>query len=124
LGTACFPALRLQPIPRIQILNTRKQSVGCLQLHNKDNLVKFEDSKSSQCIECVAKSKAYTGKIFNAELAIARKKETGENIRESQLKDCFFVLWIEWENGVAYRRGDGVVTVEAWEEAKEEELVD
>ena len=34
------------------------------------------------------------------------------------------MLWIEWENGVAYRRAYGAVMIEAWESEKETELVD
>jgi hypothetical protein len=71
----------------------------------------------------VATSKGYTCRVFDEELAQAKQAEDGLGW-EPQLKNCYFVLWTEWERGVAYRRGNGAVTVEAWEEAKEEELVD
>jgi hypothetical protein len=37
---------------------------------------------------------------------------------------CYFVLWIEWVDGVAYRKACGGVAAELWEQEKEEELVD
>jgi hypothetical protein len=109
--------------PPIQILNAQRQIIGTLQLNNEDEVNRFAESNTSLSIEFVATSKGYTGRIFDEELAKTKVGETGETW-EPQLKDCYFVLWIEWENEVAYRRGDGVVTVEAWEEAREEELVE
>ncbi|KAI1261942.1 heterokaryon incompatibility protein-domain-containing protein [Xylariaceae sp. FL1019] len=38
--------------------------------------------------------------------------------------NCYFVLYIEWEENVAYRRGSGFVLEEAWEKYKEEEPVE
>ncbi|KAI1322090.1 heterokaryon incompatibility protein-domain-containing protein [Xylariaceae sp. FL0255] len=45
-----------------------------------------------------------------------------EEMREEYWKDnkwdCYFVLYIEWEGCVAYRKGSGVVLKEAWENYK------
>jgi hypothetical protein len=38
-------------------------------------------------------------------------------------RPCYFVLWIEWVYGVAYRRACGAVAAELWEQETEEELV-
>lgn len=38
--------------------------------------------------------------------------------------DCYFVLWIKWVNGVAYRQGSGRVLASAWEKYKEEDPVE
>ncbi|KAH6652239.1 heterokaryon incompatibility protein-domain-containing protein [Truncatella angustata] len=35
------------------------------------------------------------------------------------VEDCYFVLWIEWENHVAYRRTSGYVLTEKWEALRE-----
>jgi len=106
---------------RREILDARGHTIGSLQMHNGDHVA---DSERNQTIELVAISKGYTGRIFDMTLAHSRQKETGRRFWKPQLKDCYFVLWIEWEHGIAYRRGDGVVTPEAWDEAKGEELVD
>ena len=75
-------------------------------------------------VELVATCKGYTGKIFDIELARALTEESGKEPWATQLKDCYFVLWIEWKDGVAYRKGSGAVTVEAWETEMEEDLLD
>ncbi|TQN70591.1 hypothetical protein CSHISOI_04873 [Colletotrichum shisoi] len=38
--------------------------------------------------------------------------------------DCCFVLWVEWEDGVAYRKGSGMVLADRWDELKEAEEID
>lgn len=38
--------------------------------------------------------------------------------------DCYFVLWIKWKNGVAYRQASGCVRTEMWEKYKEEEPIE
>jgi len=40
-----------------------------------------------------------------------------------EARDFYNVLWIEWTDGVAYRKGVGFVTKEAWE-AADRELID
>ncbi|KAK7918058.1 HET-domain-containing protein [Apiospora marii] len=39
-------------------------------------------------------------------------------------QDCYHVLWIEWERGVAYRRGSGFVLADRWEELAEADKVE
>ncbi|KAF4973375.1 hypothetical protein FSARC_353 [Fusarium sarcochroum] len=39
-------------------------------------------------------------------------------------QDCYHVLWVEWENGVAYRRAYGFVLVDEWERLAEPSKVD
>ncbi|KAK8070714.1 HET-domain-containing protein [Apiospora hydei] len=41
----------------------------------------------------------------------------GEDKKTKQ--DCYHVLWIEWEQGVAYRKGCGFVLEDKWEELAE-----
>ena len=115
----------------VQLIDRRSQFVGILELHNEDDMAEFEVdayAPRGRLVELVATCKGYTGRIYDIELAKALAKESGkESDVESwtpQLKDCYFALWIEWKDGVAYRRGSGVVTVEAWETEMEEELVD
>jgi hypothetical protein len=113
--------------PQVQLINLRGQIVGYLQLHNKDDSADFRteaEPNHGRRVELVATSKGYTGKIYDWELAEATAKASGTEDLARQLKDCYFVLWIEWENGVAYRRGAGAVTVEVWDVEKEAELVD
>ncbi|KAF2848290.1 HET-domain-containing protein [Plenodomus tracheiphilus IPT5] len=41
-----------------------------------------------------------------------------------QATNCYFVLWIEWKDGVAYRKASGAVLSSAWERLREKEPVD
>ena len=112
---------------RVQLLDGRSHFVGMLQLHNNDDMSEIEADvhpHRERLVELVATCKGYTGKIFDFELARASAEESGNESWVPQLKDCYFVLWIEWKDGVAYRRGSGAVTVEAWEVEMEEEPVD
>ena len=113
--------------PRIDLVNREGAFVGYLQLNNKDDLEAFKQepmTAQSRRVELVATTRGYTGKIFDYELAQKGAKESGVEPWATQLKDCYFVLWIEWKNGVAYRKGAGAVTVEAWAAEKEADLVD
>jgi len=56
----------------------------------------------------------------------------GGNEEEKEIKDwnpgfprseCYHVLWVEWKEGIVYRRGNGCVLKEAWERSREKELV-
>ena len=38
--------------------------------------------------------------------------------------DCYYALWVEWQEGIAYRKGTGVVVAQRWDEAREESFVD
>ena len=112
---------------RVQLVDRQSQFVGILQLHNNEDIAELEidaHSHRGRLLEVVATCKGYTGKIFDIKLARALAKESGEESWATRLKDCYFVLWIEWKDGVAYRRGSGAVTVEAWETEMEEDLVD
>lgn len=39
-------------------------------------------------------------------------------------EDCYFVLWIEWVQGVAYRKASGRVRASMWEKYREEDSVE
>lgn len=38
------------------------------------------------------------------------------------IRETYEVLWVEWEDGVAYRLASGRVAKEAWEEADLEDV--
>lgn len=113
--------------PRVQLVKLDGQYAGFVQLNNHSDLADLEslpDSKLSKRVELVATCKGYTGRMLDYELAKRTAAANFETPWENPLKDCYFVLWIEWENGVAYRQAYGAVTNEAWESEKETELVD
>ncbi|KAI4219275.1 MAG: hypothetical protein L6R36_008435 [Xanthoria steineri] len=110
-------------IPRVQLVKLDGQYAGFLHLNHISDLA---DLKSYPQVELVATCKGYryTGRMIDYELAKGTAAANFETPWEKPLKDCYFVLWIAWENGVAYRRAYGAVTNEAWESEKETELVD
>ncbi|KAI4095893.1 MAG: hypothetical protein LQ339_007131 [Xanthoria mediterranea] len=113
--------------PRVQLVKLDGQHVGFLQLNRVSDLADLKspmDSKPGRRVELVATCKGYTGRIFDYKLGKRIAAATVETPLAKQLKDCYFVLWIEWENGVAYRQAFGAVTNEAWESEKETELGD
>ncbi|EXK23933.1 hypothetical protein FOMG_19320 [Fusarium oxysporum f. sp. melonis 26406] len=50
-------------------------------------------------------------------------KEVWDRSREDK-QDCYHVLWIEWENEVAYRRASGLVLADDWNRLVEPNKVD
>ncbi|KAH6851509.1 heterokaryon incompatibility protein-domain-containing protein [Alternaria rosae] len=110
--------------------SSQDQTVGLLYLNNPEQKSLFKhtggDSSSANPLELVAISKGTSQYLFSPErdweLELERwsKHYTGK----IQATDCIYVLWVEWEDGVAYRRACGVVTAEAWEREREKELVD
>ncbi|CAG8949490.1 hypothetical protein HYFRA_00007720 [Hymenoscyphus fraxineus] len=113
--------------PSVHLSDRSGNFVGYLRLHNNDDLDEFGEeieANGRKLVELVATCKGYTGKIFDHELAERIKEESGAMEWAPQLKNCYFVLWIEWKDGVAYRRAGGAVTEEAWDSEKESELVD
>ncbi|RGP61388.1 heterokaryon incompatibility [Fusarium longipes] len=60
----------------------------------------------------------YTG-VEESEPWIERWEEAKKN-----KQDCYHVLWIEWKNGVAYRKSSGFVLEEEWDRVAEPGKVD
>jgi len=111
------------------------QTVGFLHLNNaeQESLFgrTFSTSSAPNPLELVAISKGVSEALFPPESDWEVEWERICNMRRRHRKhvtrpitDCMFVLWIEWEDGVAYRRACGTVTAEAWEREREKELVD
>ncbi|KAI9663146.1 MAG: hypothetical protein M1821_008194 [Bathelium mastoideum] len=107
--------------PQIQLMDWRENRVGYLQLNSKTDLAYFDSELDQGCkkqVELVATCKGYTERIFDYRLT---KEERYEKLH---LEDCYFVLWIEWKNGVAFRKAAGAVTAKAWQREKQQDLVD
>ena len=102
------------------VISSQGQYVGYLRLNNEEEQSLFKhtgsNSSSSHPLELVAISKGITVNFLLPGI--------DSNECEKHATDCIYVLWIEWEDGVAYRRACGIVTAEAWEQEREKELVD
>jgi hypothetical protein len=45
-----------------------------------------------------------------------------DDLSSWKVEEFYYVLWIEWENGIAYRKGLGRVLKEAWEREVKDEI--
>jgi hypothetical protein len=123
----------------IWVMTLNGQYLGYLELNNADNERLFGESESllprPDSIELVATCKGYSKMIYAAgtnwdDLLEGRSYDPkaidyGSRIYDvGEQKACYFVLWIEWVVGVAYRRACGAVAAELWEREREKELVD
>lgn len=119
----------------VWLKSSQDQYAGFLYLNNPEQESLFKqtgnDSSSPNPLELVATSKGTIRSLFppelDWELELERSSEAfrmGKEREERKVVDCIFVLWIEWEDGVAYRRACGVVIAEIWEREREKELVD
>jgi hypothetical protein len=114
------------------LIRSNGQHVGYIQLHNSKDMDAFGPSESPRSMELVATCKGYTANVsvvgedwnvFPNEEGANEQRRIGRHLFRTP-KACYFVLWIEWIDGVAYRKASGAVAAEAWEQDKEEELVD
>ncbi|KAL8685313.1 MAG: hypothetical protein Q9218_007845 [Villophora microphyllina] len=121
--------------PRVQITNAGDQRVGYLLLHNKNDLADLGFDPENGALGLESEVKAKTGKLIELVATCKGYSECVLDYTEmyasssdeawvEHIDDCCFVLWIEWEDGVAYRRGCGAVLFETWENERETELVD
>jgi hypothetical protein len=114
------------------LIRSNGQHVGYIQLHNSKDMDAFGPSESPRSMELVATCKGYTANVsvvgedwnvFPNEEGANEQRRIGRHLFRTP-KACYFVLWIEWIDGVAYRKASGAVAAEAWEQDKEEDLVD
>jgi hypothetical protein len=123
---------------RIWLTTSTGHHCGYLRLHNADEMHSFDmmETKKSFVIsmELVATCQGYTSDVFaigtdldhelNMQGLCNIRRLEEDTLNANGPTDCYFVLWIEWVDGVAYRKASGTVFAEAWEQEKEEELVD
>ncbi|CAG9987720.1 unnamed protein product [Clonostachys byssicola] len=99
--------------PRLQLLDGKGVLAGYLQLHNEGELEQFQATETpGKRVELVSVAKGYTGRLSGDRTVLEKEED-----RSLWFRDCLFVLWVEWDNGVAFRRGSGVVLLEGWNEA-------
>ena len=96
--------------------------VGVLLLHNEADLASLEKvSPSGPRVELVAISR---GQVPNSSKDLAfMELSHAEFPKTSKLYEFYNVLWIEWQDGIAYRRAHGRVLRNMWEKHPELEPV-
>jgi hypothetical protein len=97
--------------------------LGALHLH--DSLEALKDEINGQALELVEVARAYMpyeGNDNSIRLKIP-EWECSELPRTGLLYEYYYVMWIEWQGSIAYRKGLGRVEKRAWE-AQELEWID
>ncbi|KAL5344002.1 heterokaryon incompatibility protein-domain-containing protein [Aspergillus crustosus] len=113
--------------------------VGLLHLHNKDQMQGFPKNDGAYPSgvgdeedpdeEEEAEDAPVSGKAVEL-VAISRSRTWGREYNEEEkrfqhppyVRDTYKVLWVEWEDGVAYRLAAGDVMVEEWDSLELEEV--
>ncbi|RDW56987.1 hypothetical protein BP6252_13940 [Coleophoma cylindrospora] len=98
---------------------------GCLELHNSDQ-IDYSDSPEKilpgpgDCCELVAISMGFAYNDW-AEYRLA-EWEMAERPKKGEKYEFYNVLWIEWQDGIASRKGLGRVHKPAWEQQELETI--
>lgn len=109
----------------LQLLDDSNQSCGVLQLPNVGEIEQFKEHpppNSPSYKDTSLSTNDHVSKIRIELVAICRrmypmKKTVEETINHFiPYEESYGVLWVEWEEGVAYRRGVGSVTKHGWEQ--------
>lgn len=116
-----------QPDCLVELTCRDGKSAGFLYLHQESDTSRF---LTSEMVELVAVAKGWTTELADFLVAfrgkdegagahkppVDEKKGTG---KDKTRHDCYFVLCVEWEGGVAKRQASGKVAAEVWERYKE-----
>jgi hypothetical protein len=106
---------------KAQLRNASGSNIGQLTLHNQDQ---YEQFPSIEVAEAGA-----AGKRIEV-VAICRQQKWSREIDDEKrdysskviFEEWYTVLWIEWENGVAYRMASGEIERAEWEKMELEDV--
>lgn len=115
----------------VELCSTNGEFAGFVHLHQASEVYRF---LALGTVELVAVAKGWTTDLDDFLLAFQEQEEVLATYgfvpalgkyplyREAEVKTrhkCYFVLCIQWENGVAKRQGSGKVFSEVWEKNQE-----
>ncbi|TGO37936.1 hypothetical protein BHYA_0085g00130 [Botrytis hyacinthi] len=107
----------------VKFQDSNGEVVGFLRLMCESDRAHFtQNATPGAVVELVAISQGWYG--INAKSGEEKKEVKDWFPDHTTRQDCYHVLWVGWENGIAYRRGNGCVVKEVWEREREEELLD
>lgn len=122
-GESASPTLQLarHNLTHIQLQDEEGNFTGFVTLMQEEDRERFANSTPAVIdLELVAIAEGWFG-IMNFD---ACGKAANTRQQDFAHRECIHVLWVQWNDGVAYRKGNGSVTKEVWERIKEKELVD
>ncbi|TLD08156.1 hypothetical protein PspLS_11984 [Pyricularia sp. CBS 133598] len=101
-----------------KLVNSEKELVGSLKLHNKDFLEQFPSSPSQEVLGLQVDLVA----IYKSRVYRRNWNEEGRYGHSPPKYDVYVVLWVKWIDGVAYRLACGEVVADAWEDLPRENV--
>ncbi|KAI1854752.1 hypothetical protein JX266_000870 [Neoarthrinium moseri] len=103
----------------VNLLNSQKIVIGSLHLHNEESLVRFpRDTNKGEAGLLVELVAIYESRIYSRTWNEQKKRYT---LPLSRHNECV-VLWIEWIDGVAYRKASGKVAADEWASLEQEKV--
>jgi hypothetical protein len=112
--------------PVVSIRNSQGYWVGVLQLQtplphkNSDNSIHSEEMTAC---ELVAISAGYAIGGLSSIAMVEWRLQEPPSVSDGERYEYYNVLWVEWRDGIAYRKGLGRVVKSAWE-AQDLEWID
>ncbi|KAM0214439.1 hypothetical protein ACHAQD_008900 [Fusarium lateritium] len=90
--------------------------VGALNLHNEEG---SKELLQESRVEVIAICKGWTNLLRYCDVPWMGRQDMAKEDKQG----CYHVLWIEWENGVAYRKASGYVLEDQWDRLAEPDEV-
>ena len=100
------------------------QWAGVLRLHHKEDLKKHVDAQGFVHYAFCEPVEVSAGSADNSldESEYIEEWNDGERPKDTGLYEFHNVLWIEWKDGIAYRRACGRVLKDVWERCAVEHI--
>lgn len=102
----------------VGLLDSRGNYCGRLYLQGPDDILHFPEADSGRTCDVEIVAICRRREIKSRQNSWRIDGDEKENIRfqrDAVFKDVYGVLWVEWIDGVAYRKASGVVDKDAWE---------
>jgi hypothetical protein len=94
--------------------------VGILSVHSDEEFAEMGYAPAPGTeIDLVAISRGFCWGSARSEMLLGEYEPKGITLGETDTYDYWIVLYVKWENGVAYRRGLGYVLSDVWEKETE-----
>lgn len=99
----------------VGLLDGNGEYCGRLYIQEADDILRFPEANSGSTCEVEIVAICRRREMTSEGNSWRPYGEEDEDIERYVFKDVFGVLWIEWIDGVAYRRASGVVGKDEWE---------
>ncbi|CCF39016.1 hypothetical protein CH063_02036 [Colletotrichum higginsianum] len=114
-----------QQEPKVELVAIVKGWSSLLDEFSEKNKTTALRNRSQEDIQLTAEEEEAERKLMALSRGDRHKSwQEKWDIHDKLKLDCCFVLWVEWKDGVAYRKGSGMVLADRWDELKEAEEVD